>query len=146
MNDATREEIQAWLLKAKHDLTAARRLGAKRLPLLDVAIYHCQQAAEKAVKGFLVYHAHTPPKTHDIENLALLAAGYEPMYANLTSAGNRLTQYASGFRYPAPILEPSRAEYEQALADAAEFLRVTLSVIPREAHPPRPKPTPKPPT
>ena len=144
MNDATREEIQAWIFKAKPDLSGARRLGAKHSPLLDLAVYHCQQAAEKAVKGFLVYNAHTPAKTHDIRLLTNLAAGYAPLYASLYAAADRLNQYATGFRYPAELLEPSRADYEQALEDASEILRVTLSLIPREAHPPRRKP-PRPP-
>ena len=140
MNDATREEVQAWLFKTKHDLAAARRLGAKRAPLLDVAVYHCQQAAEKAIKNFLVFNVHTPPKTHDIGALSKIAARFAPIYASLANAADRLTQYATGFRYPAQLLEPSRADYEQAIADAAEFMRVTLSVIPRKAHPPRQKP------
>jgi hypothetical protein len=38
------------LIKAQHDLQAARALANQTSPLLDVAIYHCQQAAEKAIK------------------------------------------------------------------------------------------------
>jgi len=34
-----------------------------------VAVYHCQQAAEKAVKAFLVHHGKTYERTHDIEVL-----------------------------------------------------------------------------
>ncbi len=144
MNDAEREAVQGWLFKAKRDLAAARRLASKRSPMLDAAVYHCQQSAEKALKGFLVFQAYTPPKTHALNNLIGITSTFAPIYATLLDAADRLTPYATRFRYPAQLLEPSRADYEHALADAAELLRVTLTLIPREAHPPRS--APKPPT
>lgn len=51
--NARQELARNWLIKAQHDLAAARKLCADPDPYLDVAIYHCQQAAEKTVKGFL---------------------------------------------------------------------------------------------
>lgn len=142
MDEATRTAVQSWLFKSKRDLAAARRLAARRSPLLDAAIYHCQQAAEKAVKGFLVFQGDTFPKTHDIEVLARLAAGYAPVYGSLYDAADRLTQYATTYRYPGLLLEPNRAEYEQALQDAEVFVTTTLTLLPRKAHPVRPKRTP----
>ncbi len=44
MDDAQREIVQSWLTKADHDLEAARRIAAGGDDLLDMAIYHCQQA------------------------------------------------------------------------------------------------------
>jgi HEPN domain-containing protein len=73
MADAERDAAQKWLLKALHDLESARKLVAGDDPILDTAIYHCQQAAEKAVKGFLTFHRKRFEKTHDIERLILLA-------------------------------------------------------------------------
>lgn len=46
MDEAKRELVQSWLIKAQHDLAAARKLAADPNPYLDMAIYHCQQAAE----------------------------------------------------------------------------------------------------
>jgi HEPN domain-containing protein len=56
MDEAKRELVQNWLTKAQRDLAAARKFSTEPDPYLDTAIYHCQQAAEKAVKGFLVFH------------------------------------------------------------------------------------------
>ena len=53
MDEAKRILINAWLLKAQRDLSAARRLSGDEDPFLDIAIYHCQQAAEKAIKAYL---------------------------------------------------------------------------------------------
>ena len=55
MTDAKTQLVRGWLTKAQHDLASARVLAASDPPLLDTAIYHCQQAAGKAVKGYLVY-------------------------------------------------------------------------------------------
>jgi hypothetical protein len=38
-------------------------------PLLDVAAFHCQQAAEKLLKGFLVHASVDFGKMHDLEKL-----------------------------------------------------------------------------
>jgi len=60
MDEAKRELVQQWLQKALHDLIAARSLGQQKPTVMDVAIYHCQQAAEKAVKAFLVFRDQEP--------------------------------------------------------------------------------------
>jgi HEPN domain-containing protein len=55
MADApTLELAHAWLAKAASDLRSARILADADDPPLDAAVYHCQQAAEKAVKALLV--------------------------------------------------------------------------------------------
>nr|VFK18515.1 MAG: HEPN domain-containing protein [Candidatus Kentron sp. LPFa]VFK33073.1 MAG: HEPN domain-containing protein [Candidatus Kentron sp. LPFa] len=61
MNTAKQQLIQSWLDKAEHDLSAARILAASTEPVLDAAIYHCRQAAEKAVKAFLVFRDEDVP-------------------------------------------------------------------------------------
>ncbi|MBI4756344.1 MAG: HEPN domain-containing protein [Betaproteobacteria bacterium] len=53
MDDETRREVDAWLGKARRDLDSARRLVAGVPPYRDTAAYHCQQAAEKAIKACL---------------------------------------------------------------------------------------------
>lgn len=65
MNEEKRTEIQKWLIKAQHDLGSARRLMEGDEPYLDTAVYHCQQAVEKALKAFLTYHDVSFEKTHD---------------------------------------------------------------------------------
>ena len=50
MDDTSRELLRSWLTKASNDLRNARIVGEAQDGPLDTAIYHCQQAAEKAVK------------------------------------------------------------------------------------------------
>jgi hypothetical protein len=42
------EEIDAWFLKAEHDLRSTRALLNASQPLADTAVYHCQQAPMKS--------------------------------------------------------------------------------------------------
>ena len=67
MADLAAAEAKAWMVKAWRDLETARRAATGQPPFYDVAVYHCQQAAEKAVKAFLVHHGKPYEKTHDIE-------------------------------------------------------------------------------
>jgi len=52
-------ETRGWMVKARHDLRTAETLAATSPPLNDEAVFHCQQAAEKAIKGFLTWHGQT---------------------------------------------------------------------------------------
>lgn len=56
MNEEQVRAVQQWLIKARNDLRSAQRLLTAKPPLLDTAAYHCQQAAEKALKGYLTLH------------------------------------------------------------------------------------------
>ena len=78
MNEAKQAEIRKWLIKARHDLGSARRLMEGDEPYLDTAVYHCQQAAEKALKALLTYHDVPFEKTHDLTELLDLSAKAEP--------------------------------------------------------------------
>jgi HEPN domain-containing protein len=55
--NAKLELVRNWLLKAQRDLAAAHKLAAGVDPFLDIAVYHCQQAAEKAVRSSFDTHA-----------------------------------------------------------------------------------------
>ncbi len=62
-------ETKAWFLKAAADLRAAECDLAATPPLLEDAAFHCQQAAEKALKGFLTWHSVPFRKTHSLEEI-----------------------------------------------------------------------------
>ena len=136
MDDAKRELVQGWLIKSQHDLATARKLSSDPDPYLDTAIYHCQQAAEKAIKGFLVCHDQRFERTHDLRFLVSLAAPFEAGFSSLLDMAERLTPYATAYRYPDDVLEPDRQEFEAALKAADELCTFVLSVLPEEVHPP----------
>lgn len=93
MTEAKRQLIESWLTKAHNDLTSAQVLGTNPVPLLDTAIYHCQQTAEKAIKGFLLFADQHFPRTHDIETLINLAIPHEARFSAWLDIGRQLTPY-----------------------------------------------------
>jgi HEPN domain-containing protein len=133
--DARNELVRAWLERARRDLGAARQLAAAPDAYLDVAVYHAQQAAEKALKGLLAYHDHELEKTHDLKKLLRLAEAYAPTVRAQRSAATLLTPYASKFRYVEGPLEPSRAECDAALAAASDICEFILALLPPDVQP-----------
>lgn len=135
--EARLELVRDWLTRARRDLEAARALAALSEPLLDSAIYHCQQAAEKALKGWLQMQDDPFPKTHDIERLVRQAALQEPEFNQHLQAAAVLTPYASAFRYPGGAFEPmpSREEFDEALGHALVIFDFVVARLPRGATP-----------
>ncbi|HEY5792717.1 MAG TPA: HEPN domain-containing protein [Chthoniobacterales bacterium] len=113
-------EIEAWLLKAQNDLDAARLLAEADPPKRDIAVYHCQQAAEKTLKAWLVFRDIPFPKTHDLEKLLSLDLPNTPALARLAGHGHILSPYAVEFRYPGDLIEPDGKTCEEALRLASE--------------------------
>ena len=135
MDEARRELVQVWLLKAKTDLAVARKTASGPDSYLDAAIYHCQQNAEKAIKAFLVFHDQPFEKIHDLAKLIRLAMPFEPKFSELLPLGDVLTPYVSEFRYPDERILPSQEEFESALAAAERVYHFVLSLLPKEVHP-----------
>jgi len=80
MDEAKKLLVQNWLTRAQRDLATARKLAVGHDPFLDTAIYHCQQAAEKAIKGYLLYLDQVFERTHDVRALVALAETHEPSF------------------------------------------------------------------
>lgn len=132
MDEAKRLLVHRWMVKAFRDLKAAERLSSTADPYLDVAIYHCQQAAEKCVKGLLVYNDQRVKKTHNVSSLVQEAARFYPHLNILLDAAELLTPYAEEYRYPDEALDPSRMEFTEAHNAAVLIFRTVTSVLPSE--------------
>jgi len=137
MDETKIEYVRQWLDKAYSDLHSARKLTASPDPILDTAFYHCQQAAEKAVKGYLAFCDHPLEKTHNVKELVRLASSYEPRFSGWTQTAEKVTPYATAFRYPPEITEPDEEQYQQAEEAAAGLLTFVVSLLPEEARPPK---------
>jgi len=135
MDEAKRELVKAWMTKANNDLYSAKKLAAEPEPYLDTAIYHCQQAAEKILKAFLVFHDRRFEKTHDIRRLVNLAIPFHEGLSNRSEDAVILTSYATVFRYPDERLEPDREECERALKAAEGIYNLILSLLPSDVQP-----------
>jgi len=122
MDEATNDEVAAWLAKARRDLDSAERLLTGTPPYRDTATYHCQQAAEKALKALLTALAIPFPKTHDLTTLVGMLEERVQAADRWKEAAVVLTPYATLFRYPDACPEPSNDDAEEALSLATTLL------------------------
>jgi HEPN domain-containing protein len=113
-------DTRAWFKKAAKDLRAAQHDLTASSPILEDVVFHSQQAAEKALKGFLVWHGRPFRKTHSLEEIGEQALDLDPTLKPLVDRAVPLTEYAWKFRYPGEPESPSREETEEALAMAQE--------------------------
>ncbi len=91
---------------------AAVKLSRGEDSVLDVAIYHTQQCAEKALKGFLAFHLQPIIKTHDLRVLLDKCITMESSLELLKPDIDILNPYSVMYRYPDVEIEP---EVEQLL-------------------------------
>jgi HEPN domain-containing protein len=132
MDNAKYEEVRQWLLKSRRDLKVAIILFENEESLLDAVVYHCQQAAEKALKAYLAYQNTMIRKIHDLDVLLELCALSDSDFQDLRDIGDILTPYATEFRYPGDVIEPERRDAEEAIEMAATVLAFVDQKLPDE--------------
>jgi HEPN domain-containing protein len=127
---APETNYKAWLVKAENDLlNIENNLAAAHVPW-DTVSFHAQQAAEKLLKAFLVYHARPLIRTHDL--IALLAGCVEidPSLAGLQEDCQKLSYYAVASRYPADLYEPQEKEAREMIEAARRVRAAILACLP----------------
>jgi HEPN domain-containing protein len=129
-------EAREWLLKVALDLRGARLDLDATPPLLEDALFHCQQAVEKAFKALLVWHDRIFRKTHSLEELGRAACAIDSALTNLVDEAVPLTEYAWAFRYPGAPPVPDVAEAEAAYELATRVIRAVVERLPANAVPP----------
>lgn len=111
------EEIEVskqWIAKAKNDLlNADNNLKAEEIPL-DTVCFHCQQAAEKFLKAYLVANGCSYPISHDLiiilEKILSLNSSAEVLRDDLAL----LMPYAVEIRYPDDWFMPTEDDAKEA--------------------------------
>lgn len=96
-------EVKEWLDFAKMDLSSTRHLYETFYPRpLQIICYHCQQAAEKALKAVIVAKGKPGgmPKMHDLEFLLSQMKNYTDIKEELWDYAEALTPYGIEIRYP----------------------------------------------
>jgi HEPN domain-containing protein len=113
-DEARADLTRQWLQKADHDLRTVERV-ADVAELRDVAVFHCQQAAEKSLKAFLTWHSQEFRKTHLLQELVRQCMTIDADFSTLAPAAATLTPHAVEFRYPTGLIEPTSDDAEEAL-------------------------------
>ena len=128
-------DTRNWLAKAHLDLRSADADLAASPPIMGDALFHCQQAVEKALKAFLTWHDSPFRKTHDLVVLGGECVGFDATLEELLRSAAPLTEYAWKFRYPGDVPEPTREETHRAVALASQVVAAIETRLPIEAKP-----------
>ena len=107
-----------WLALADADREAVRVCVDSGATLYPVAAFHCQQAAEKLMKGFLVLADIDFRKTHDLRELGRTVTGRFPDLAATVAPMADWTTWSVAYRYPTETVaapEPTGSELLDAL-------------------------------
>lgn len=131
-----REAVLGWLGVARADMQVARVCLEMVPAQTAIAAYHCQQAAEKLLKGFLVLAGVDFRKTHDLGALGASVAAAFPTAQALVAPMHAWTDWGIAYRYPdAARPEPSGAELAAALAHIAVAADALAAEIPPAGRP-----------
>ncbi|MEW6681140.1 MAG: HEPN domain-containing protein [bacterium] len=106
-----------WFKKGDNDLKNAKIVIETEDPPTDTVCFHCQQLAEKYLKGFLVYHNCEFEKEHDLGYLVNLCCSIDNSFDTILDIVENLTPYAVEARYPTDIF------YEYEVDEAREAIR-----------------------
>lgn len=107
--------IQGWLFKAEHDLETAK-IVASQLPDFDDTIaFHCQQAIEKSLKGYLVYLDVEFKPVHDLAYLLNLVGTKDESLDHHYDQVVRISRFAVQIRYPDQVIKLSKEQIQEAI-------------------------------
>ncbi|HOP31585.1 MAG TPA: HEPN domain-containing protein, partial [Spirochaetota bacterium] len=111
-----KEEIREWHKYGLNDYNTAVFLQNMTPPPLEIICYHCQQAAEKYLKSFLVLKNEPVMKTHDLSFLAEICIKIDSDFESIIQSCEELTDYSISTRYPSNI-EINLADMKKAILD-----------------------------
>jgi HEPN domain-containing protein len=125
----TDDYIKDWLAKASNDLKSVEHeLGLEESEVLrDIACFHCQQAAEKYLKAFLISYQVEFPKTHNIEYLLEKCAEIDTRFSDIDVKG--LTSFAVDVRYGDEFYVPDMDEVEYYYKIAKKIRDMVMKTI-----------------
>ena len=126
INNITRE----WITYAVSDLAAANNLLGDRTQYRNV-VYHCQQAAEKALKGYLVHNNKKFDRTHDLiillSECALIDVSFNG--ARLINHCVNLNLFSVSIRYPGSAVKADYSAVKKSLNSAARILEFVCAKL-----------------
>jgi HEPN domain-containing protein len=121
----------AWLAKAENDLlNIENNITSDHVPW-DTICFHAQQAAEKLLKGFLVFHGCELIRTHDLVALLSACVQVVPDLEILERDCQRLTYFAVASRYPDDLYEPDERDGREMIEAVRRVRNEVLSYLKR---------------
>lgn len=117
-----------WLSFAEMDLASAEFLLLMRPLPMAIVCYHCQQSAEKCLKGLLALKNQVPPKTYDLPLLIDACKQFFPEIMTVSVQCASLNPFSSQPRYPRELLITEQ-DMKMAIANAKAVCDFTQPLI-----------------
>lgn len=95
--------VKEWFNIAETDLSSAEFLQTMQPVPIEIICYHCQQSAEKYLKGFLALKGKESKRTHDLILLNKECRKYDEDFITIEDDCLMLTDYGIIVRYPFPM-------------------------------------------
>ena len=127
-----RSLIEEWIRKADSDLDAAERVlpeTTDHVGFREIIGFHCQQAVEKYLKGFLTYHQIEFPKTHNVSRLLRIVGRVDKEIPRALRDTGWLTPFGVEARYPDDAAEILPGGEAQAVEAARLARKVVLEAL-----------------
>ena len=94
------EDAIEWITIADSDFDSAKLLNESIRKHYEIICYHCAQAVEKYLKGYLIYNDIVPKKTHDLLFLNNICLERNKYFENIVIECGFLNRFTNDVRYP----------------------------------------------
>ena len=122
------EYLNNWIYRAREDISVMENLAKAGIEYYTSTIcFHAQQAVEKYLKVFLIYHDVDFPRTHDVDFLLLECLKIDN--DNFQFDFKSLTEFGVSVRYPDDFYVPGVTETKEYLNIAQEVAKTVEKLI-----------------
>ncbi|AVX19647.1 HEPN domain-containing protein [Carboxydocella sporoproducens DSM 16521] len=123
------QNYNEWLIMAQKDLRGARILFEHEADY-ELVCFHCQQAVEKYLKGYLIYKTRELQEGHNLMKLCKKAMIYNKKFGEFLKDLAFLNTFYIETRYPATEpLQISQEDAEESLRIAERFINVVEELL-----------------
>ena len=121
------QDHEPWLRIAQEDLKVAKISLPEEL--FSPVTYHCQQAAEKSLKGYLAYKKQPIIKTHELGKLLEICLKFDKDFEKIYEAARFLNPFATKFRYPTEFDIPDLNDAKLAIKYAKSIVSLVSKKV-----------------
>jgi HEPN domain-containing protein len=93
-------DVIEWIQIADDDIYSAQILSEALHKPFEIICYHCAQATEKYLKGYLAYNDIITPKTHNLLVLHELCIEKDNAFESIRIECSSLNRFTNEIRYP----------------------------------------------
>jgi len=121
------DKVKQWIEKADHDLGTAEVTYLYIPKYRDTIVFHCQQAVEKYLKGYLFFLDIPFKRHHSLNYLLSLISQKDEISNDLFDQASALEDFAVDIKYPDTTIELSEEDIHQAVKVSKDFRKFVLS-------------------